>query len=135
MSRRSDCPISNALDTVGDKWSLLILRDLMFFDKPSFSDLQSSDEKIATNILSSRLKSLEQDGLIERQVDQNDKRKKHYLLTTKGKDMLPIILEMMVWSAKYDPQTNAPQDFIARIINDREQLISDLLARMDATAA
>ncbi|WDE06645.1 helix-turn-helix transcriptional regulator [Thalassomonas viridans] len=127
MARRSDCPISNVLDFVGDKWSLLILRDLMFFGKHSFSELQNSDEKMATNILSKRLETLEQDDLVSKQTDPSDKRKKVYTLTPKGKDMLPIMLEMMIWSSKHDPNTNAPKLFIERAINDRENLISDLL--------
>ena len=128
MTRRSDCPISNVLDFVGDKWSLLIIRDLLFFGKKSYSELISSDEQIASNILSSRLGSLEKGGLITKQVDINDKRKKIYALTQKGKDMLPIMLEMMIWSSKYDPSTNASERLIVRAKTDRNNLISDLLA-------
>ncbi|MET2849032.1 helix-turn-helix domain-containing protein [Vibrio owensii] len=131
MSRRSDCPISNVLDIVGDKWSLLVLRDLMFFGKHSFSELQVSEEKVATNILSSRLENLEKEGLVQKQVDPSDKRKKVYSLTQKGKDMLPILLEMMIWSSKYAPETNAPEDFLDRAINDRERLINDVFKRLD----
>ena len=131
MSRRSDCPISNVLDIVGDKWSLLVLRDLMFFGKHSFSELQGSKEKVATNILSSRLENLEKEGLVQKQVDPSDKRKKVYSLTPKGKDMLPILLEMMIWSSKYAPETNAPKDFLDRAINDRERLINDVFKRLD----
>ncbi|MEW8212548.1 MAG: helix-turn-helix domain-containing protein, partial [Candidatus Thiodiazotropha taylori] len=72
MPRRSDCPISNALDFVGDKWSLLILRDLIFFNKHSYLEFLNSPEKMATNILSSRLEKLEKDGLIAKRVDPND---------------------------------------------------------------
>ena len=131
MSRRSDCPISNVLDIVGDKWSLLVLRDLMFFGKHSFSELQGSEEKVATNILSSRLENLEKEGLVQKQVDPSDKRKKVYSLTPKGKDMLPILLEMMIWSSKYAPETNVPKDFLDRAINDRERLIKDVFKRLD----
>lgn len=130
-TRRSDCPISNFLDFVGDKWSLLILRDLMFFGKHSFSELQDSDEKMATNILSKRLDSLEKNGFIEKQTNPLDKRKKIYTLTEKGKDMLPIMLEMVVWSSKYDPNTNTPKAFIDRATNDREKLIHDLLSKIE----
>ncbi len=129
MPRRSDCPISNVLDFVGDKWSLLILRDLIFFGKSSYSELKNSDENMATNILSSRLERLEKDGLISKQTDSNDKRKKVYAPTQAGKDMLPIMLEMLIWSSKYDPDTNAPKRVIDRAKNDREKLMSDLLSR------
>lgn len=129
MPRRSDCPISNVLDFVGDKWSLLILRDLLFFGKHSYKEFLNSPEKIATNILSNRLEKLEKDGLIAKRVDDKDKRKKVYALTQMGKDMLPIMLEMMIWSSKHDPNTNAPTQVITRAKNDREDLIKDLLAR------
>ncbi|KDM91796.1 winged helix-turn-helix transcriptional regulator [Photobacterium galatheae] len=132
MTRRSNCPISNVLDIVGDKWSLLILRDLMFFGKRSYSELQHSEEKVATNILSNRLERLEKDGLITKRTDENDKRKKLYALTQAGKDMLPILLEMIMWSSKYDPNTNAPKQLIERAKHDRETLINDLLARIES---
>lgn len=130
MHRRSDCPISNVLDHVGDKWSLLILRDLMLFGKQSYSELQGSEEKMATNILSKRLETLEKDGLINKQIDPSDKRKKVYTVTTKGKDMLPILLEMIIWSGKYDSDADIPKGFLEKLISDREQVVSDLLARM-----
>ncbi|GAA4649924.1 hypothetical protein GCM10023116_22060 [Kistimonas scapharcae] len=119
-------------DCVGDKWSLLILRDLLFFGKQSFSALQNSDERMATNILSSRLEKLENDGLITRQADPGDKRKKVYTLTQAGKDMLPIMLEMIAWSSQYDPDTNEPLPLVKRIKTDRENLIRDLLNRVES---
>ncbi|MCG8038835.1 MAG: helix-turn-helix transcriptional regulator [Candidatus Thiodiazotropha taylori] len=132
MPRRSDCPISNALDFVGDKWSLLILRDLIFFNKHSYLEFLNSPEKMATNILSSRLEKLEKDGLIAKHVDPNDRRKKVYELTPSGKDMLPIMLEMIVWSSKYDPNIDTPKKLIKRAKNDRENLITELLARIES---
>lgn len=128
MPRRSDCPISNVLDFVGDKWSMLIIRDLLFFGKHTYSELQNSDERMATNILSSRLEKLESDGLITKKTDEKDKRKKVYGLTEAGIDMLPLLLEMIVWSGKYDPNTNAPGELIERAKNDRDNLIKDLLS-------
>lgn len=122
MPRRSNCPISNVLDHVGDKWSLLILRDLMFFAKHSYSELQNSEEGIASNILSTRLAQLEQDGLIEKHIDPSDKRKRVYALTQAGQDMLPILLEMIAWSAKHDANTNAPADLLERIQSNRQKL-------------
>ncbi|WMN60857.1 helix-turn-helix transcriptional regulator [Pseudoalteromonas xiamenensis] len=130
MAKRSDCPISNVLDLVGDKWSLLILRDLLFFAKKSYSDLQNSDEKVASNILSSRLEKLEMDGLISKQQDEKDKRKKIYTLTEKGIDMLPILLEMILWSAKYSPDTNIPLALVTKASNDRDGLLEELRKRI-----
>ncbi|KZN33693.1 hypothetical protein N474_19635 [Pseudoalteromonas luteoviolacea CPMOR-2] len=130
MPKRSECPISNVLDHVGDKWSLLIIRDLMFFNKHAYSDLQSSDERMATNILSSRLEKLESDGLISKQVDPKDKRKKVYTLTPAGIDMLPILIEMIIWSSKHSPDLNIPEELVARAISDRAGLIQDLTANL-----
>lgn len=130
MTRRSDCPISNVLDLVGDKWSLLILRDLLFFNKKSYSDLQNSDEKVASNILSNRLEKLEQEGLIAKQQDEKDKRKKIYTLTEKGVDMLPILLDMILWSAKYSPDTNIPVMLVNRARDDRDGLLEELRNRV-----
>ncbi len=121
--KRSDCPISKVLDLVGDKWSLLILRDMLFFGKETYSDLQNSDEKMATNILSTRLEKLEQDGLISKRVSEQDKRKKLYKLTEKGIDMLPILLDMIVWSAKYASDTEIPEGLVEKLKQDREGVI------------
>ncbi len=127
MPRRSDCPISNVLDVVGDKWSLLILRDILFSGKRSYSELQDSEEGIATNILSSRLEQLESYGLISKRSDEQDKRRKVYTPTQAGIDMLPILLEMIVWSGKYDPNTNAPKPFLEKVKSDRDGVITDLI--------
>ena len=131
MPRRSDCPISNVLDYVGDKWSLLVIRDMLLFGKCTFSDFQDADEHIATNILASRLSQLESDGLIAKEEDPSDRRKKRYTLTPSGRDFLPVLLEMIAWSAKYDPNTNAPKELISRIAQDRESLIHELLNRFN----
>ena len=98
---RSACAISMALEAVGDRWSLLILRDLMFTNKRSYGELQSSDEKIATNILASRLQSLEANGMIRKAADPNNARRCLYFLTEKGIDLLPVIIELRQWMEKH----------------------------------
>ena len=99
--KRSDCPISCSLDIWGDKWSLLIVRDLMFFQKSTYGDFLRSTEKIATNILASRLQSLEDNGIIERSEHPDSKAKVLYRLTKKGVDLLPIFVEIHLWAEKY----------------------------------
>lgn len=99
--KRSDCPISCSLDIWGDKWSLLIVRDLMFFKKSTYGDFLRSNEKIATNILASRLQSLEENGIIERSEHPDSKAKVLYRLTRKGIDLLPIFVEIHLWAEKY----------------------------------
>ncbi len=129
MPGRSNCPISHLLDIVGDKWSLLILRDLIFFDKKSYSELQNSDEKIATNILSSRLELLEQSKLITKQADASDKRKKVYKLTKSGVDILPILLEMILWTSKHEPSKDIPLQLVESLKADRQVVIEELTKR------
>ncbi|ALO41951.1 Putative transcriptional regulator [Pseudoalteromonas phenolica] len=131
LMKRSDCPISKVLDLVGDKWSLLILRDMLFFGKETYSDLQNSDEKMATNILSTRLEKLEQEGLISKRASEQDKRKKLYKLTEKGIDMLPILLDMIVWSAKYAPDTEIPEGLVKKLKQDRESVIKHFSIRIE----
>jgi DNA-binding HxlR family transcriptional regulator len=99
--KRSDCPLSQSLDVFGDKWSLLIIRDLMFGNKCTYNDFLKSGERIATNILATRLKGLEENGIIEKSSHPDSKAKILYSLTTKGIDLLPIIMEMYIWSDKY----------------------------------
>ncbi len=125
-SRRSDCPINFALETFGDMWSLLIIRDLMFFGKTYYGDFLKSEERIATNILADRLTRLEQAGIIRKIPSVKDKRKDSYQLSEKGVDLLPMLLEIIVWSAKYDSKTAAPKDFVAQAKNSREKLIKQI---------
>ena len=106
---RSECHPSKALEIIGDRWSLLILRDLMFTEKRSYSELQSAEEKIATNILASRLSDMVTNGIVTKTVDVTDRRKVLYYLTEKGIDLLPVILELKDWMEKYDMSgKNAP---------------------------
>lgn len=99
--KRSECPLSCSLDVFGDKWSLLIIRDLMFENKCTYNDFLKSGEGIATNILAARLKGLEENGIIEKSVHPDSKAKILYKLTQKGIDLLPIIMEVYIWSEKY----------------------------------
>jgi len=122
--RRSACPINFALETFGDTWSLLIIRDMVYFGKKTYGEFLDSDEGIATNILASRLVHLEQKGIMVKKPYDTDKRKEVYLLTEKGLDLIPILLEMAGWSAQHDPQTAAPQAWIAMVNADKEKMIS-----------
>jgi DNA-binding HxlR family transcriptional regulator len=98
---RSECPLSCSLDIFGDKWSLLIIRDLIFENKCTYNDFLKSQEGIATNILASRLKELEENGIIEKSAHPDSKAKNLYRLTSKGIDLLPILIEVYIWSDKY----------------------------------
>jgi DNA-binding HxlR family transcriptional regulator len=121
--RRSDCPINFALETFGDPWSLLIIRDIVYFGKKTYGEFIASEEGMATNILASRLAQLEQQGILVKKPSEQDKRKEEYVLTEKGLDLIPVLAEMANWSAEHDPHTAAPEAWIALMKSDREKML------------
>lgn len=110
--KRSDCPISNSLDIWGDKWSLLLIRDLVFNKKCTYKDFLNAPEGIATNILSARLATLEENGIIEKVANPGTKTRVYYQLTQKGIELFPILVEIHLWAEKY---FTIPDDVKARI--------------------
>jgi DNA-binding HxlR family transcriptional regulator len=121
--RRSNCPISFALESFGDSWSLLIVRDIAYFGKKTYGEFLDSDEGIATNILASRLAQLEESGILHKQTLETDRRKEIYSLTEKGLDLIPILMAFGTWSAKHDPQTGAPPQWIAYVNSHRDKVL------------
>ena len=121
--RRSDCPINFALETFGDPWSLLLIRDIVYFGKKTYGEFLASEEGMATNILASRLAHLEEQGILMKKASGQDKRKEEYVLTEKGLDLIPVLVEMANWSAEYDPYTAAPDAWIALMRAEREKMI------------
>jgi DNA-binding HxlR family transcriptional regulator len=99
---RSNCPVNFGLEAFGDRWSLLIIRDIIFWGKKTYSDFLRSDEQIATNILAARLASLEEARILFRTPHPTDKRKDVYALATRGLDLIPLIVEIVAWSGKQD---------------------------------
>ncbi|MFZ7114588.1 MAG: winged helix-turn-helix transcriptional regulator [Bacteroidota bacterium] len=126
QKRRSDCPISFALEIFGDRWSLLIIRDLMFKGKRTYGDFLASEEKIATNILADRLVMLEDSGIIKGKTDPENRSRINYSLTPKGIDLIPVLLEIIKWSAKHDKKSAAPKEFVDRVIKNREKIIKEI---------
>lgn len=117
IPERSGCPIASTLDLVGDKWSLVIVRD-MVTGKKRFGEFMASPEGIKTNILTNRLRRLEQAGLIERQAYQSHPVRFEYLLTERGEALLPVLQEMCRWANKYIPGTwVAPDSFMRQLEN------------------
>lgn len=106
--RRSSCPINVALEVFGDRWSLLIVRDLLFKGRHTFRDFATAEERIATNVLTDRLAKLEAEGLVHRRPDPDDGRRVRYDLTPKGLDLAPVLVEMILWSAKYERTAATP---------------------------
>lgn len=126
---RSDCPVSYALDFFGDKWSFLIIRDLIE-GKKFYKDFQNSKEKIATNILSDRLKKLEANGIVESSILEERKTMKVYTMTRKGKDLIPIVLEMILWSSKHQTGLAVTDDLLYKVKNHRDGLVMAIEARL-----
>jgi DNA-binding HxlR family transcriptional regulator len=127
-ARRSDCPIACALDVVGDKWTLVVLRDMIMLRKRRFQELQAGNEGIATNILASRLKHLEAAGMIRRRRDPQQARRAIYTPTAKALDLLPILVELVRWGTKYSPKSAVPPRLLRRMTDDRDGFIADLRA-------
>jgi DNA-binding HxlR family transcriptional regulator len=124
--KRSDCPLSCSLDIWGDKWSLLIIRDMMFLNKNTYGDFLKSDEGIATNILASRLQGLEESKIIEKLDHPGSKAKILYRLTQKGIDLLPILVEMYLWSDKYFTIPDEIRAMIEEGKKDKEGFIKSI---------
>lgn len=123
-NKRSNCPISCSLDIWGDKWSLLIIRDLITYRKYRYTDFLKSEEGIATNILAARLQSLEENGIIEKMEEPEGKTKTFYQLTTKGIDLLPILIEIDLWSEKYFSIPEDIQTVLQEVKKDKAGYIS-----------
>lgn len=131
---RSDCPINFLLETLGDKWTLLIIRDLVFEGKKFYKDFLSSKEGIATNILSKRLKSLEDSGIIQSSVYEKQRTMKVYSLSDKGTDLIPVMLEILVWSASHGQNLKVSQEFTEKIKSDRNKILEAVKSCIGTTA-
>lgn len=126
--QRSRCPVSISLEMLGDRWSLLIVRDLMVRGCQTFKEFTESGEGIATNILADRLKKLQAAGIVSIQERQTDARRLDYRLTEKGIALAPVILELLIWAARYD-DTGAPCALIDQMAGNREQVLSEVYRR------
>jgi DNA-binding HxlR family transcriptional regulator len=125
---RSTCPISSALDIFGDKWSLLVVRDLMFNQKKTYGEFLESEEKIATNILADRLMMLEAGGIILKEKHPESKAKILYRLTEKGIDLVPALVEIILWSEKHHQVHAFARQFAKQVKKDKERTIKEIAA-------
>lgn len=130
IKKRSDCPISCSLDVWGDKWSLLIIRDLIFKKECTYGDFLKSEEKIATNILASRLLTLEENGLIEKLDHPDSKAKVLYKLTQKGIDLLPLMIEINLWAEKYFTLKEDMKTMLKEVKKDKEKFIKSRIKEL-----
>jgi len=131
MKMRSHCPTNYAVEHFGDKWSLLIIRDLMFKEKRHYNEFFESDEKVSTSVLGDRLKQLEESGIISKGEDTIKKSRIKYSLTEKGIALLPILIDMIVWSGKFDKDTKAGKVFLAQATKNKDYLISSIREKLE----
>lgn len=119
---KSHCPINQALEVFGDKWTLLIIRDVMFDGKRYFREMLGSDEKIASNILTDRLNKLEQFGILMKTKDANHKQKNVYSLTEKGIDLMPVMIEVANWSTKHREVSDKDRVHVGELVDGGKEL-------------
>ncbi len=127
--RRSGCPLNASVEMLGDRWSFLIIRDMMLRGSRTFKEFLNSYERIATNILADRLRRLEEYGIIQAHPDAQDGRKQIYTLTPKGLDLAPVMTEMVLWAAAHEDTGNQP--LVKLIQKDKEKFLADIRARFE----
>ena len=125
--RRSGCPLNASVEMLGDRWSLLIIRDMMLLGHHTFKQFLNSHEHIATNILADRLRRLEDYGIIASATDPADGRKQIYSLTPKGIGLAPVLTEMVLWAAAFEDTGNQP--LLHRIRKDKKKFLAEVVAR------
>jgi DNA-binding HxlR family transcriptional regulator len=128
--RRSGCPLNASVEMLGDRWSLLIIRDMMLLGYRSFKQFLNSHERIATNILADRLKRLEHYGIVHSAPDPADGRKQIYSLTQKGLDLAPVLTEMVLWAAAHEDTGN--QALVRIIRKDKQHFLAGVRKRWSA---
>lgn len=129
---RSVCPIANALDIVGDRWTLLVIRDMMFFDRHEFHEFMEAGEGISTNILADRLKRLMAEDMIRMLPHPTNKTRKLYYPTSKGKEFLPIMVEMSVWGGKHLEGSAPARRKVNQVRKNPQQFMQLILDKLDA---
>lgn len=119
---KSHCPINFGLEAFGDPWSLLVVRDITYFGKHTFTEFLASEEAIAPVVLSSRLSLLTTAGILAKSRSADDRRQVEYTLTERGLGLIPVLLEIARWSAGVDPDTDAPPEWIATVEQHKPEL-------------
>ncbi len=127
-ARRSGCPVNISLELFGDRWSLLIVRDLMVRGFHTFRDFEHAGEGIATNVLADRLRRLCRAGIVQAERHPADGRQKEYRLTEKGIDLAPVLLELLIWGAKHE-KTGAPAEVISQMAQNRDAVLEETRRR------
>lgn len=122
-SGKSHCPINFGLETFGDPWSLLVVRDIVYFGKHTFNEFLASEEAIAPSVLSARLEQLVKAGVLSKDKDPDDRRKVAYNLTEQGLRVIPVLVEIADWGVDADPDTGAPLEWVAAVRADKPAMV------------
>lgn len=130
--RRSECPLNAALEMVGDRWSLLIVRDVMLGGRRNYKAFLAGGERIATNVLADRLARLEALGILASVRDPADRRRIHYKLTSKGLDLAPVLIELVLWAARHE-RTAAPKELLDEMVHHRRRFLARLKREWSST--
>jgi DNA-binding HxlR family transcriptional regulator len=130
-NKMTGCPITYGMNMFGDKWSLIIIRDMALLGKRYYGDFLKSSENISTNILADRLVSLEEKGIILKKTDETNRSKNIYSLTEKGKDLIPLLVSIADWAIKYDEDTTAPKEFINKVKKDQKAVVKEILKSLE----
>jgi DNA-binding HxlR family transcriptional regulator len=125
MERRSTCPINYSVEIFGDKWMLLLLRDIMFNGKNSFLEFRASDEKISSAVLTEKLNILLNEGIVSKVTSPKNASKFLYLLTDKGIELVPAMVEFLNWGSRYNPD-GGPKMWLDRIKQNKKKAITEL---------
>jgi len=130
VENRSNCPISSSLDIFGDKWSLLIVRDLMLYKTRTYGDFTKSAEKIATNILANRLQILEESGIVIKLPYPDNKVKGLYQLTPKGVQLIPALIEIALWGGKSLSNTDEFTPFLKEVRKNKSKFLKNMMDKL-----
>ena len=125
-ARRSGCPLNASLEMVGDRWSLLIVRDMMLRGASTFAEFLNGHERIATNVLTDRLRGLTKAGIVRAAAHPDDGRRKIYRLTKKGIDLAPVLTEMVLWASAHEATGNQA---LIRQMRDKARFLDGVRAR------
>src|SRR5215472_14427142 len=129
LKRRSGCPLNASVEMLGDRWSLLIIRDMMLLGRRTFKEFLGSYERPASNILADRLRRLERYGIIRAEPDPSDGRKLIYLLTAKGMDLAPVLTEMVLWAGKHERTEN--RSLLRLMRKDKQKFLEEIRGRWE----
>ncbi|MEZ5016380.1 MAG: helix-turn-helix domain-containing protein [Flavipsychrobacter sp.] len=129
IKRRSDCPVNLSLEVFGDKWTLLVLRDIIFFGHRHFRDFVQL-ESISTNILTERLKRLVDNGILKKEIDKDNQSSYIYSITQRGLDLVPIVIDMYHWGAIHVEGNNADVNYLKRVTGERNKVIKEITQKL-----